>query len=714
MIPGAASPESAVLPALREDIRLLPARASLSGAPQWMVFDPLAHAYYQLDLESFQLLSCWASARNVGDLLAKVEARHGRKPSLDEAAGMTRFLAGHRLTGDPAGGWRGLADAKARQRESPLRTLLHNYLFFKVPLLRPDAALRRTLPAVRLLASTPALVLIALLSLAGLFLASRRWEAFVGTCNDFWTPAGAAVFAGALLVLKLFHELAHAYVATARGCRVASMGVACMLGAPLPYTDVTDAWKLPRRRDRMAIDLAGVGVEAAIAGLATFAWVFLPDGPMRAVAFAFATTGWIMSLAVNLNPFMRFDGYFVLADLLNIPNLQPRSFALAKWRLRRTLFGAAEPAPDIVEGTLRSLVILYGFGVWLYRLVVFTGIALLVYHMAFKALGIVLFLVEIGVFIVMPVVRELRHWWGERRRYGATGRTALTALAFAGLVAAMIVPWSSTVTIPGALEPRAFSRVFPKAAGELVAVHAKQGGRVEAGAPLFTLEQPRLRKELGLIALRLALLQARIDRRAVDRKELAVTPQLEQERAALLTKREALLQEQENLIVRAPTAGILREISPTLHVGRSVSRDEELALVVADASVVVRGYVEQVEIWRLGEGVAGSFIPDDAQASPRPVRLEAISPVGARTIDIPILASVHGGKVETWQPAKNGDLTPVHASHFTHFEITGSIDATSPPAQVQRGVVRLQAAPESLAARALRQIMTVLVQESSF
>jgi putative peptide zinc metalloprotease protein len=702
------SPEHMPLPALREDIRLLPTRHGPDGAPQWVVFDPLAHAYFQLDLEAFQLLGCWFGSMTAGDLQSKVETRHGRKPSLIEIVEMTRFIGGQRLTADAMGGWQGLADARARQHGSVFQTLLHNYLFFKLPLVRPEGFLKATLPTVRLLASPAALILIALLGLTGLFLASRRWEQFIGTFNDFWTPSGAAFFAGTLLVLKLLHELGHAYTATARGCTVSSMGIAFMLGAPMPYTDVTDAWKMPDRRDRMAIDLAGVSVELAVAALATFAWVFLPDGPMRAVAFAFATTGWLMSLAVNLNPFMRFDGYFVLADWLNVPNLQPRAFALARWRMRGWLFGIRDPAPDAIEGNLRRIMILYGFGIWIYRLIVFTGIALVVYHMFFKLLGIVLFLIEIIVFLALPVWRELKHWWSERRRYSATARTLVTGLALAGLIAAFVVPWSSTVQVPVVLEPEAFARVFPRTPGEISIIHVRAGSVVAAGAPLAELDQPKLRKDLALAEARLTLLRDRLDRRAVDRKDLAVTPQLEQELEAVEARRAALVKELEDLVIRAPIAGVVREMNPTLHPGRSIARDEEIAVVAAVGGLVTRGYVRQDDLWRLHRGGEGTFIPEDLMGRSLSVTLRETSPVSAKSIEIPTLASIHGGKVETWPQTKAGELPPVHASHLILFDVTGSIEQR----QISRGTVSVKALPESFASRAWRQILRVVVQES--
>ncbi len=697
------------LPVLREDIRLTKSRPAVTGAPQWLLFDPLSHAYFHIDIEAFQLLDCWRGAATVDELAERAEARHGRRPDIVEIQHLIRFLQQNRLTDEPAGGWRGAVASRASARHSPLKTILHNYLFFKLPLARPRRLLVACLPAARLLASWPALVLIAACGAIGGYLASRRWDEFVGTFSEFWTPSGAVALGVALLVLKLLHELGHAFVATAKGAHVSSMGVAFMLGAPMPYTDVTDSWKLERRSSRMMIDLAGVAVELCVAALALFLWAFLPDGPLRATAFLFATAAFALTLTVNLNPFMRFDGYFVLADALNVPNLQPRAFALAKWRLRRLLFGIPDPAPDVIDGGLRTFVIAYGFAVWIYRLVAFTAIALVVYHMFFKALGLALFLVEIIVFIALPIWRELVWWWRERRRIAATGRTAATLAACAGLVALVIVPWSSVVSVPAVVEPQVHARVFPKTAGEIAAIHVRMGDMIAAGAPLVVLSQPRLQHEAELVRLRRALLQDRLDRRVSDRKDLAQTPQIEQEIAALDEKAAALARDMENLIVRAPVSGVVRELNPTLHVGRSIGRDEEIAIVVSGSGLAARGYAAQEDLWRIGGGRKGAFIPDDASVRPLPVTLRSISPVGAQSIEIPALSSVHGGGVETWPAGKNGELKPLKASHLVEFEVDGG---AASPEQTLRGVARIEAAPESLAAVAWRRLLRVLVQES--
>ncbi len=128
------------------------------------------------------------------------------------------------------------------------------------------------------------------------------------TILHFFTPRGLALYVLCLAVVKVCHELGHAYTATRYGCRVPTMGIAIIVMMPMLYSDTSDAWKLTSRRQRAAIGAAGMIVECALAALAIFAWNFLDDGVARSLVFILATTSLMVGAAINLIPFIRFDG----------------------------------------------------------------------------------------------------------------------------------------------------------------------------------------------------------------------------------------------------------------------------------------------------------------------------------------------------------------------------------------------------------------------
>ena len=509
-----------------------------------------------------------------------------------------------------------------------------------------------------------------------------------------------------LLFIKTLHELGHAYTAIRYGVRVNTMGVAFMLLMPLLYTDVTDAWRLSSRRQRFAIGAAGIVVELSIAGICTFLWAFLPDGSLKSAAFLLATTSWIMSLAVNLNPFMRFDGYYLLSDLWGIPNLQPRSFSLGRWWLRETLFGLGRPRPDKFGTKSSRYIIAYCFAVWIYRFFLFLGIALLVYHTLFKALGIILFAVEIFWFILLPVFGELGEWWHMRKQIMKMRRTLVTGVICMAAVLASVIPLSTTVVIPAVLDAHQEAQVFPPMPAQIVSVSVREGMPVDAGDTLFVLASSNLEHQLKNTRGTIALLEARLARRAGDERELRDSLIIEQSLSAARQKLAGLLREQDRLTVRAPVTGILRDLDGDAHVGQWVSQKDRLGLVVESAGSTVTAVAGEDELWRLSKGAQGRFIPDDPLMSRLPVEVTEVSRVSTDKFEIPYLASVFGGRVAT-ERDDNGDLRPVKATYLVRFSV-----GDSEGSNVLRGVVRVAGRAESFAASVWRRVMRVLVRET--
>lgn len=442
-------PKPAPLPALREDLQIIPGRRGRDGEPSWRVYDPVQHRFLEIDETTFRILSLWQRSPDAPTLIQALDANFGMTVDAAEIARLIEFIyANHLAAAPPGGDWRALVRQAERSRESVGQWLLHNYLFFKVPLVRPQSFLVATLPFVELFFRRSVHVMFAVMGIAGLYLVSRQWDQFLNTFQHFFTLEGVAIFGCALFAVKALHELGHAYSAVRLGCQVPAIGVAFMVMTPMLYTDVTDAWRLKSRRKRISIDFAGVAVELMIACTAFLAWTFLDPGPGRSLAFVLATSSIFTSLFINLSPFMRFDGYFILSDLVGMPNLQSRAFAVTRWHLREVLFGLGAPCPENVSRTAIAGLTVYSWFTWIYRLVLYFGIALVVYHYFFKLLGIFLFFVEIGFFILLPVYREFSEW----RKMGAKSfksrRSLVSAAAFSGLALLAIIPWSTRVIIP--------------------------------------------------------------------------------------------------------------------------------------------------------------------------------------------------------------------------------------------------------------------------
>ncbi|MEO1324735.1 MAG: HlyD family efflux transporter periplasmic adaptor subunit, partial [Pseudomonadota bacterium] len=644
-LPGAPKPPP--LPGLRQELRIEPGAPLVNGAPSWTLFDPVRHAFYQLGRIEFIILSNWASGKLDG-IGKQLEQRGLNKEEADQAFNeVVEFVATNGLTIAPVG--RDSVSAFLEQRDqskkAAWRWLLDNYLFIRIPLFRPAQFLERTVDIVRPLWSFQSLIVFAVLAVFSLFLVSRQWDAFVASFLYFFSWQGLIAYGVGLLFVKVLHELGHAYTATRYGCRVPTMGVSFLVMMPVLYTDTTSAWRLTSRKKRLAIDCAGVATELMIATIATLLWVVLPDGMLRSVAFILATTSWIMSLAVNLNPFMRFDGYYVLADLLNVPNLQPRAFALARWRLLELLFALGEEAPEAVPQKLRRGMVLYAYATWLYRLFLFVGIAILVYALFFEPLGLILAIVELAVFIGRPVYSELRVWWEKRASLFRTRRGKAWLWIGGGLFIAVFLPLDRYVSGYAVLTPVGASPIVSGESARVVNVVATNGQQVAAGDPIVELDVPELAAQAAATKVRIAQLKLQFDRAVADNRDRSNRSVLERELARETDKLAGLERRANKLVLRAPVAGTVSDLTPEMHAGRWIAGDEIIAHVVTPADYDVQAYIPEDDIWRIEEGSLGTFVAADAAGPSRDAKLVEFSSSAIERLEQPILASVNGGPI---------------------------------------------------------------------
>ncbi len=691
---------------LRQDLRLYPG-PKVGPAPSWMLYDPVRHLYCQLDPVAFAVLSAWQSATSAALLSASMEA--GREPvGRGDVESFFAFAERNELVEDPASGWRQHGARALAARSSVLMWIVHNYLFIKIPIVRPRQFFERTGFLVAPLFTRA--FLIATLGLAALavYLVSRQWRAFVGTFPGFISLDGAIVYGLTLFGVKMLHELGHAYTAARHRCRVTSMGIALMVMVPMLYCDVTDSWRLSDRRQRMAIDAAGILTELGLAVYAGLLWVLLPEGPLRTSAFLVSTASILSSLLVNLNPFMRFDGYLMLSDALNVPNLQSRAFALGRWKLRELLFALGEPKPDALGTGKERLVLAYAAAVIIYRAILYAGIALLVYHAFFKLLGIALFAIEVGWFLVGPVVREALVWWRHRRTIAMTRRSLVTGSVAALLLFLAVFPFRSRVAVPAIMEPAVYARVFPTSPGMIKSVAVRAGDAVEPGQTIAVLVSPQLDRDVRLARIRLALVEARLQRRTSVAEDKVETLSLDMERKLIVERLDGYERERRDLVLKSPVAGIVRDLDPDLDPGRWVGRDAEIALVTAPGRAVVRGYVRDGAADRIAVGSLGTFYADGGIVRGVPARVTAIGYAAAARIDIASLSSLTGGPIAAREAPDRGAV-PDYAVYPATFDV----DHGASPS-VLRGVVLLDGSRESLASTVLRSIGRVLIRESGF
>ncbi len=704
MLPAATQP-TPPLPPLRQELRL--ERDTLRD--RWLLHDPVRGRFHAIGHVAFAALSRWATIPP-DDFMSLLNQTD---PSLnfgtEELQELTEFLLAEKLL-DLGGSQDAerLATHEAAMRKPWHEQLIHKYLFFRIPLWNPQPFLDQTGPAVSRWLRPALFKTIFCLGLIGLYFAARQWDTFVSTFLYFFTAQGFAFYAISLIVLKILHELGHAYTARHFGARVPVIGLAFLVMFPILYTDTTDAWRVQNRRSRTLINGAGITVELCIAAISLLLWAFLPDGIFRSIAFFAATTSWAMSLFVNLNPWMRFDGYYLISDILGVENMQKRGFSVGRWVMRKTLFGLDEGLDETYPRKAIFGMTIYAWSTWIYRFFLFLGIAILVHHIFPKAIGIVLFTVEIAMFIAVPIWREIKHWWSQRMSIlsHTRGRATLAVSTFALL--AFVVPWPSTVTAPALIRPADDTQLFPPIAARVETISILNGESVREGDVLMQLTSPALDHAKTLATLELKIAEARFAQRAASLEDRQLgdllRDELEQKREAL----DSVTRELDRLTLRAPHNGVVSDLADSLMPGTQVQVPTALLRVSNPNKVELIALPSEKQADRLEWGNDFVFVSDQAGRPKRGGRLAHLAPTTDIFVTEPILTVIGGGSIAVTEDDQGRAVADIPV-----FKVSGLVPGEQ-LLREERGVVRIDATPRSAARSVWNSTMGILLRETDF
>ncbi|RDU95939.1 HlyD family efflux transporter periplasmic adaptor subunit [Trinickia dinghuensis] len=698
------------LPPLRQELSLTPGATTPDGTPTWMLHDPASNRFFQIGWPAFEMLSRWP-IDDAEAIVASVNAQTTLTLTMDDFESLVRMLHHQNLlvSASPADTGR-LSGAASASKLSHAMWLLKHYLMIRVPLWRPMPFLKRFARYAEIAFRPAFWAVVGVVALTGLVLVSRRWDEFIHTFHGYADLRGLLAIGLAIGFAKVLHEFGHAFTAHRYGCRVPTMGVALLVMVPVLYTDTTEAWKVPGRAERLRIGAAGMLTELTLAAFATLAWSLLPDGPMRAGAFLLATTTWIGTLTINASPFMRFDGYFLLSDWLDMPNLHDRAFAFGRWWMHERLFGLGAPQPEPCAPRRRRFLIAFTFATWLYRLVVFFSIALIVYHTFFRALGLALFCVEFGWFIARPIVREVMDTWHARAALRWCRETRRTAVVGAILLAFFVLPWHGGVGAPAVLGPLRAQGLYAPEASYVTADApiAHDGQHVHAGDVLAVLASPDLTHKLQTAQADEALLHWQVDQQSFDDRLLEQGVALQRRWDAARETVTGLTAQVAQLTLRAPFDGLV-QTDEDLAAGTWLPRGEHVFDVVGPKGVKGEAFIGEDDAGRVMPGDRVTFVSSLPELGAVGCTVTAVDRVNVGTLDVPSLASIYGGPLPVQQQPGTRQLVPLAATYRVRIDDCPAGKAW--PREIV-GTATIGGARQSFAWRGLKWLTSVFERES--
>lgn len=572
--------------------------------------------------------------------------------------------------------------AVLRRKHRSLWTQVKRILFIKIPLYDPDRLFARAMPWIRFLWSRAALAVYGVLFACALVIFISNFGKAASGFSNLLTAENLLAFWVIFIVVKTLHELGHGFTCKYFGGDVHEVGVLVLVLTPCLYCNITDAWIQEKHSRKFYISAAGIVTELIIASVAAIVWWASEPGVVQAISYRIMILAGISSIVFNGNPLMRFDGYYILSDVLGMPNLRSSSVHYVRLFFRKYILGLETPGASIFSRE-NAIKLLYGTAssIWIFY-VMYRIVRGLIGQI--PPLGIWILITTVYGLVLVPVVR-IASAIAKRRGRPANvnlGRIATisAALAAAGYFA-FFYDMGYSVTAPCVIQAAESRPIYAASAGVLREVPFREGETVAAGALIARLENRQLELVLE------------------EMKHLAESRQLQADYANAIgdfatrdyhldAKRELAIKIAEtekridDLVVRAPFAGIIIAPPERTLIGRYIPRggllmeladvssarvtvaltEKDLAWVAENAPTLItlRAYP-----WRPFEGVVATI-----SAAPRRYLPEAA------------LSDRAGGGVQT-----RSDVRHAMVALDTTFEVRINLPNDDPARPLKPGMV---------------------------
>jgi len=518
-------------------------------------------------------------------------------------------------------------------------------LAVRFPLFDADHFLERSLPVVRPLFSWYGAALWLLVVALGAILAAVHWTELTENIIDrTLTPQNLLLLWLVYPIVKALHELGHGYATKISGGEVHEIGIMLLVLIPVPYVDASSAWGFRDKRKRMMVGAAGIGVELFLGALALFVWLNAEPGAVHAVAYNVMLISGVSTLFFNGNPLLRFDGYYVLSDAIEIPNLGARSTKYLGFLIQRYLYGLREAeSPAYLRGE-RVWFVIYGIAAFIYRLIILFAIILYI-GTKFFTVGVALAIWATITQVFVPVGKSVKFLLSSprlrRKRGRALGVTALVVGLLAGLL--LFAPAPLWTRAQGVTWPSEESQVRAGADGFIARVLVSNGSRVRLGEGLVEAEDPFLRARVKVLVAQLRELRSQaMAAQTEDRVQTAV---IREEMAAVGADLKLARERFDALLIRSPRDGVFVVPNAQDLPGHFVRKGQLVAYVVDPADqLTARVVVSQDEIGLVREQTRGlQVMPADWEADPFPAEIWREVPGGTDQLPTAALGITGGG-----------------------------------------------------------------------
>jgi putative peptide zinc metalloprotease protein len=674
------------------------------GELWYLLQDPASGRVHRFTAAARLLLAAMDGQRTVDDLWRLAQRQLGDDaPTQDEVIRLLGQLhASDLLTTNVPPDVLEVFERGHKTESSKRRRSWANPMAVRIPLWDPGTFLDRHARAWRLIWSRWGAAAWCAVVIPALVFVPQHWADLTGNLSDRVLQANNLLLLAIVFpLLKAFHEMGHATATHAGGGEVHDMGVMMLVLMPVPYVDASSATVMPSRWRRALVGAAGMVVELFIAALAFFVWLAIEPGTLRAVCFNIMLVAGVSTIVFNGNPLLRYDAYYILADLTELPNLAQRATRYWGYVAERYALRNRDAEALAVTGAERAWFLFYGLASTLYRIFVTIAIALFI-GASFFFIGVLLALWAMVMMLGVPLARaigQITTRQGLRERRGRL-LAALGAGAAALALAIAFVPLPYRSSAEGVVWLPQNATLATGAAGFIQRLDAKPGERVTAGMPLVRSVDPSLDAQIRLLRARVEELEAVYGNEFVADRARAeiVREQLVHERASL----ERALDRARGLVVRAQSDGIFTVAQPEDLPGRFHRQGEVVGFVLGSADPIVRVVVEQAMVDVVGLSTRSvEFRLADEVSRVIPGRIVRQVPGGTDTAPSKALLAGAGGQIAADPRDPHGRKT---LQRIFEIDVQPLQPLGRKPAYGQRVFVRFDMEPTPLGTQLYRVV----------
>ncbi len=522
-----------------------------------VLYDPFNNTFFRLRPEAWDFVSRLRPDRTV-----EAVWEEGLQRSPDQAPGqedvlqlLTQLYYANLLYFKIPADSAKLFERYRKRRQREIKSKFLSIMFMRFPLFDPDRLLKKNLFLIKLIFGIPGAVIWLAVVGAAIKGVVEQFDMVTRQAEGILAPDNLFLLYAGMVIVKTLHEIGHAMACRRFGGEVHVLGVMLLIFTPLPYMDATSSWSFRNRWQRALVGAAGMITEIFLAGLATFVWVNTGAGSLHSLAYNVMFIASVSTVIFNGNPLLRFDGYYILSDLLDIPNLSTRAISHLRHIAERYLLGYREsisPAQSVRESVWLTV---FGILSGIYRVIVFGGIILFVAD-KFLLAGMLMALMCIFAWGIVPVFRLIQYLASSPR----LSKTRFRAISVSVLISGMIIfflalfPLPDRFRAPGLLEAVSYVRVVNQAPGYVKTLLVHSGTRVEKGTALIKMVDRELDIEIDRANAQkkeARALQMQAMSRAVEDLK-PIRKRLETITARLVD----LSRQKQELIVRARQAGV--------------------------------------------------------------------------------------------------------------------------------------------------------------